>query len=73
MTGAAASFTVEYPCDRCCRAEMDLAGVHLRFTHRQMLAAAEEVHGRAHRAAAGMYEAHGVTVWSAEMAGVRKS
>lgn len=42
-------FTVEYPCARHCRGELDLSGIHLRFTHGQMLRRLDELHDRLHR------------------------
>ncbi len=44
----ATTFAVEYPCRRHCRAELDLTGVHTRFTHAQMLRACDDLHKRLH-------------------------
>lgn len=45
-------FAVEYPCDRFCRVEVDLAGIHKRFTRNQMRQLADSEHDRLHRHAA---------------------
>ena len=44
-----ATFVVEYPCDRGCQVELDLSDIHLRYTHGQMLRAAEDAHLAAHQ------------------------
>lgn len=43
-----AALVVEYPCDRRCQVELDLDGIHIRFTHGQMLRTAEDAHLAAH-------------------------
>lgn len=48
--GPAATFTVEYGCDRRCQIEYDLAGVRTRSTYGMMLDRAEVAHRAAHRA-----------------------
>lgn len=53
MTGARknkqpATLTVEFGCDRACQAEVDLDGVHIRFTLGQMLERAKLAHADAH-------------------------
>ncbi len=45
-----ATFSVEYPCDRHCRVELDMADHHDRVTHRGLLIAAELEHDRIHAA-----------------------
>lgn len=53
-----ASFAVEYPCDRSCRVEVDLADTHSRFTLRQMRAEADLEHGRRHEPPTGQTPIH---------------
>ena len=48
MSDPQATFVVEFPCNLHCRVEVDLTGVHLGFTHRQMLASADDDHKRLH-------------------------
>lgn len=48
MPDPSATLVVEFPCDRHCRAELDLAGIHPRFTHRQMLATVNGFHDDLH-------------------------
>jgi hypothetical protein len=43
-----ATFTVEFGCDRACQVELDLDGVHIRFTLGQMLERAKLAHTDAH-------------------------
>lgn len=50
MSDPMATFVVEYPCARRCQVELDLSDIHLRFTHAQMLRAAEDAHLAAHEA-----------------------
>ncbi len=49
MPDPSATFTVEYPCARSCRGELDLAGIHLRFTQGQMLRRLDGLHDLLHR------------------------
>lgn len=48
MSEPMAMLVVEYACDRGCQVELDLSDIHLRYTHRQMLGAAEDAHLAAH-------------------------
>lgn len=48
MSDLAATFVVEYPCDRMCQVELDLSDIHNRFTRGQMLRTAEDAHVEAH-------------------------
>jgi hypothetical protein len=43
-------FTLEYDCERRCQAELDLSGIHIRYTLGQMIAAADQAHVEAHAA-----------------------
>lgn len=43
-----ATFIVEYPCEQHCRVEVDMAAIHMRFTHRQMLNHADGIHEERH-------------------------
>lgn len=43
-----ATFTVDFGCERACQAELDLDGVHVRFTLGQMLERAKTAHAAAH-------------------------
>jgi len=52
MTAPMATLVVEYPCARRCQVELDLTDIHIRFTHGQMLRAAESAHLQAHERAA---------------------
>ncbi len=45
-----AFFVAEFPCDRHCRVELDMAEHHEQVTHRQLLAAADLEHDRIHAA-----------------------
>jgi len=48
MTAPAATFSVEYGCERRCRVEVDLTGQHIRMTLNQMMARAELAHKASH-------------------------
>ncbi len=50
-TQPAATLLVEYPCDRHCQVELDLADATTRHTYRQMLVRAQRAHDAAHKAA----------------------
>lgn len=43
------SFLVEYPCERRCTVEYDLADVHTRVTRGQMLLHTKDAHDAAHK------------------------
>jgi hypothetical protein len=44
------SFVVDYDCERRCQAEVDLSGIHIRFTLGQMVEKADRAHVDAHLA-----------------------
>ncbi|WP_045740795.1 hypothetical protein [Actinoplanes rectilineatus] len=52
MTVPQPSFFVDYPCDRHCQVEVDVADAHLRYTLGQMLRAAEVQHRKLHEPSA---------------------
>ncbi len=51
--GPQAMLVVEYPCDRFCRIEVDLAGERNQTTLQQLRDKADELHQRVHEPEAG--------------------
>lgn len=63
MTGARkpdlpGTYFLEFNCERLCQVEFDLAEVHIRFTHGQMLEHAKAAHSAAHGAAEKVFNFH---------------
>lgn len=58
--GRPCSFTLDYDCERRCQAELDLSGVHIRYTLGQMLEAADKAHVDAHLTRQTHYRAEGL-------------
>jgi hypothetical protein len=47
----AATFVVDFPCERLCRVEFDLTDVHVHFRYSQMLQHVTRAHAAAHAVA----------------------